>query len=81
MTKTLLNDEQFVMRALPEQTFEACRLKQAQADSLSQVSFDRNSYSVPTKFAYREMTIVATVDDVRLILGHGFQESLCWTLG
>ena len=36
-------------------------------DSLSLVRFDNNSYSVPTKYAYRQITVVATVDEVRLV--------------
>ena len=52
---------------MPEQIFEARRLGQANADSLSLVRFDTNSYSVPTKYAYRKITIVATIDEVRLI--------------
>ena len=63
----LLSEEQSVFRPLPQQRFEACRLQQAQADSLSQVRFDRNSYSVPTKYAYRQITVVATVEEVRLV--------------
>jgi hypothetical protein len=40
---------------------------QAHADSLSLVRFDRNSYSVPTQYAHRQITVVGTVDEVRLI--------------
>ena len=66
--QTLLAEEQeSFLRPLPEQIFEACRLGQANADSLSLVRFDTNSYSVPTKYAYRKITIVATIDEVRLI--------------
>jgi transposase len=63
----LLAEERSVLRPLPQQAFEARRLEQSKADSLSQVRFDRNSYSVPTKYAHREITIVATIDEVRLI--------------
>ena len=56
----------FVM-TLPSQTFEAHRIVQAHVDSLSLVRFDRNSYSVPTKYAHRQVTVVGTVDEVRLI--------------
>jgi transposase len=63
----LLDEERSVLRPFPQQTFEASRLQQAHADSLSQVRFDRNSYSVPTKYAYRQITVVATVDEVRLV--------------
>lgn len=63
----LLCEERSMLRPLPQQAFEACRLGQAKADALSQVRFDGNSYSVPTQYAYREITIVATVDEVRLV--------------
>ena len=66
--QTLLEEERTrFLRPLPKQSFEACRLGQANADSLSLVRFDTNSYSVPTKYAYRSITIVATIDEVRLI--------------
>jgi len=65
----LLREDQSVFRSLPQQRFEACRLQQAHADSLSQVRFDCNSYSVPTEYAYRQITVVATVDEVRLVSG------------
>lgn len=64
----LLEEErQRFLRPLPKQSFEACRLGQANADSLSLVRFDTNSYSVPTKYAHRQITIVATIDEVRFI--------------
>jgi transposase len=63
----LVEEQQQFLRPLPTQTFEARRIDQAKADSLSLVRFDRNSYSVPTKYAYRPITIVATVDEVRLV--------------
>ncbi len=65
--QVLLVEEQSCFRPLPQQTFQARRLGRANADSLSLVRFDCNSYSVPTKYAYRRITIVATVDEVRLI--------------
>jgi hypothetical protein len=40
---------------------------QAHADSLSLVRFDRNSYAVSTQYAHRQITVVGTVDEVRLI--------------
>ena len=63
----LLAEEQRFFLTLPSQTFEAHRVMQAHADSLSLVRFDRNSYSVPTKYAHRLVTVVGTVDEVRLI--------------
>jgi transposase len=66
--KVLLAEEQRqFFHQLPKQPFDARHLGQAKADSLSLVRFDKNSYSVPTKYAYRQITIVATVDEVRLI--------------
>ena len=63
----LLEEERHVLCDFPKQTFDAYRIDQAYADSLSLMRFDRNSYSVPTKYAYRQMTIIATVDEVRLV--------------
>lgn len=57
------------LRPLPAQTFEAHRLDSATASSLSLVRFQTNDYSVPTEYAHRQITIVATVDEVRLIAG------------
>ncbi len=68
----LLLEECCSMLDLPKQEFEARRLAQAGANSLSLVRFDCNSYSVPVKYAHREITIVATVDEVRL----GFEDQL-----
>jgi len=68
--QVLLEEEQRqFLRPLPQQTFEARRLEQATADSLSLVRFETNDYSVPTRYAYRTITIVATVDEVRLVCG------------
>jgi len=63
----LAEEQQQSLQPLPQQTFEARRLGQANADSLSLVRFDTNSYSVPTKYAYRQITIIATIDEVRLV--------------
>ena len=64
--EVLLAEEQPALLPIPQQAFDAHRLAQANANSLSLVRFDTNSYSVPTKYAYRQITIVATVDEVRL---------------
>ena len=63
----LLAEERAAMLPLPVQAFDARRLTQAAANSLSLVRFDSNSYSVPVKYAHRQITVVATVDDVRLV--------------
>ena len=60
-------EEQAAFLSLPNQAFEARRIEQASADSQSLVRFDTNSYSVPVKYAHRKTTVVATVDEVRLV--------------
>jgi len=64
---TLLAEEQASFLPIPPRPFEARRVTQAAADSLSLVRFDTNSYSVPTRYAHRQLTIVATVNEVRII--------------
>ena len=64
----LLDEErrQF-LRPIPVEVFESLRVVLAKANSLSLVRFDRNDYSVPTKYAHRQVTVVATVDEVRIV--------------
>ncbi len=64
----LLEEERSALLVLPKQGFEARRVEQAGADSLSLVRFDRNSYSVPTAYAHRQVTVVAGIDEVRLVV-------------
>jgi transposase len=63
----LLAEERASMLALPKHEFDARRVLVAAASSLSLVRFDTNSYSVPVKYAHREITVIATVDEVRLV--------------
>jgi len=63
----LLAEERAAFLPLPAQECEARRITQAHANSLSLVRFDTNSYSVPVKYAHRTITVVATVDDVKLV--------------
>ena len=74
----LLLEDRAAFLPLPGQPFEARRIGQAAADSESLVRFDTNSYSVPVKYAHRQITVVATVDEVRLVyddrLVRGIQE-------
>lgn len=65
--ETLLAEERSSFLPLPARSFEARRVTQASADSMSLVRFDTNSYSVPTRYAHRRLTVVATVDEVRII--------------
>lgn len=64
---TLLVDDRAAMLPLPARPFEARRVTEAHADSLSLVRFDTNSYSVPVAYAHRSITVVATVAEVKLI--------------
>ena len=63
----LLVEDQVAFLPLPKQPIEARRLEQVSADSQSLVRFDTNSYSVPVKYAHRKITVVATVEEVRLV--------------
>jgi hypothetical protein len=63
----LLREDQAAFLPLPKQPFEARRLTSAAADSLSLVRFDNNAYSVPVKYAHRRLSVVATVEEVRLV--------------
>lgn len=65
--RQLLAEERAALLALPAQPFDARRVTQAAACGLSLVRFDTNRYSVPVAHARRPITIVATVDEVRLI--------------
>jgi len=66
----LLQEERTAMLDLPRQSFDARRATQAGANSLSLVRFDTNSYSVPVKYAHRQITVIASVDEIRLTF-HG----------
>jgi transposase len=64
---TLLAEDRAAFLPLPPRPFEARRVAQAAADGQSLIRFDTNSYSVPTRYAHRRLTVVATVDEVRVI--------------
>ena len=63
----LLEEERPALLALPPQRFEARRVASGQADSLSLVRFDRNSYSVPAAYAHQDVTVVGGVEEVRIV--------------
>jgi hypothetical protein len=77
---TLLVEDRAAMLPLPAQRFEARRVTEVSADALSLVRFDTNAYSVPTTYAHRPVTVVGTVDKVRIV----FEDRLiarhprCW---
>jgi transposase len=50
---------------LPAEPFEARRVDWVAISSLSLGRFDRNDYSVPTRFAYQSLTATGTIDRVR----------------
>ena len=78
--RELLREDQAAFLPLPRQPFEARRVTEGTANSESLVRFDTNDYSVPVKYAHRKLTVVATVEEVRLV----FQDRLvachrrCW---
>src|SRR4051812_2770465 len=63
----LLAEERASFLPLPAEAFAARRVKPAGPSSLSLVRFDTNDYSVPTASAPRAVTVVAGVDDVRIV--------------
>jgi transposase len=63
----LLDEERAAFLPPPAEAFAAHRVKPAKASSLSLVRFDTNDYSVPTAYAHRAVTVVAGVDDVRIV--------------
>src|SRR3954452_5859588 len=65
----LLEEERSSLLPLPGEAFVAARVEPRRVDSLSLVSFDANQYSVPTEFAHHPVTVVASVDTVRVVAG------------
>jgi hypothetical protein len=64
-----LAEDRSAMLELPGTSFEARRIAQCRANSLSLVRFDRNDYSVPTAFAHHELTVVGGIDTVAVSAG------------
>jgi transposase len=62
-----LEEDRQVMRPIPDNRFEARRVAHGQSNSLSLVRFDRNDYSVPSKYAHRKVTVIGSLDRVRII--------------
>jgi hypothetical protein len=65
----LLDEERAALLPLPCETFVAARVEQPWVDSLSLVRFDTNDYSVPTAYAYHQVTAMGTIDTVRFVVG------------
>ena len=76
----LLREDQAAFLPLPRQSFEARRVVTTHATSQSLVRFDANDYSVPVRYAHRPLTVVGTVEEVRIV----FEDRLvarhrrCW---
>lgn len=62
----LLEEERGSFLPLPPEPFDACRIEERHVSSLSTVTFKNNSYSVPVRYAYREVTVKAYVFDLRI---------------
>jgi len=66
-SERLVIDQQNML-PLPKQRFEARRIENAGVNSYSLVRFDRNDYSVPTKYAHRKVTAIGGIDTVKLVI-------------
>ena len=64
-----LDDERLAFLPPPSEAFVAARVEPRRVDSLSLVSFDANQYSVPTEFAHHPVTVIASVEHVRVVAG------------
>jgi hypothetical protein len=64
-----LDEERSSFLPVPSEAFAAARVEPRRVDSLLPNGFDVNWYSVPTGFAHRPVTVVAPVDDVRVVAG------------
>jgi hypothetical protein len=65
----LLDEERSSLLPLPPEGFVAARVEPRCVDSLSLVGFDANQYSVPTEFAHHPVTVIASVDTLRIVAG------------
>lgn len=64
-----LETDRAAMLAIPVEEFEPRRVVNAAANSLSLVRFDRNDYSVPTAFAFHDVTAVGGIEEVTIAVG------------
>lgn len=61
-----LEEERGTFLQLPAVPFDACRLEERKATSLSLVRFQTTSYSVPVEYAYRDVVVKAYVDRLEI---------------
>jgi len=64
----ILEEDRCAMQPLPASAFEACRTVSAGVNSELLVRFDRNDYSVPLEYAFRDVTIKGFVERVEICL-------------
>ena len=62
----LLIEDVAAMRELPCVAFEASRVQATRASNLSLVRFDSNDYSVPVRWAHREVVVKGDCESVRI---------------
>jgi transposase len=65
----LLAEDVAAMRELPGAPFEAARVVATRASNLSLVRFDGNDYSVPVRWAHREVVVKGDCESVRIYRG------------
>lgn len=63
----LLEADRDAMLPIPDNRFDARRVLGGKVNTLSLVRFDRNDYSVPTRYAHREVVLVGSLDRVRIV--------------
>ena len=61
-----LRSDRAAMLPLPGESFEARRVAQTRANSLSLLRFDRNDYSVPVAYAHHELTVKGGIEEVQI---------------
>jgi transposase len=59
--------DQAAALAVPKQPFDACIMQAGHVDKYQTVRFDRNSYSVPRRFAFRAVTVKGYIDRVVVV--------------
>ena len=62
-----LEEDRQAMLRIPDDRFEARRVRPGKVNTLSLVRFDRNDYSVPTQHSHRDVVIVGSLDRVRIV--------------
>ena len=70
LKEQLLGEEQLSFLPLPFTPFEACRVQPAQVNSELLVRFDDNDYSVPSEYAYQEVTVKGYLEHVKICRLH-----------